>query len=76
MLSIMKIVEAEDTDGMIISLNKAFYSVSHKYIEKCWDNFGFPSFIPIFQIPYAELETKILIDGMVAKGCKVKRGVK
>ena len=35
MLSIMKIVEAEDTDGMIISLKKAFYSVSHKYIEKC-----------------------------------------
>ena len=78
MISTLRLAEAEDVSGLIVSLDakKAFDSVSHAYIEKCLENFGCKSFIRIFRTLYSELETDIMINGNIVKGFKIKRGVK
>ena len=78
MLSTLKLVESEDSEGLIVSLDakKAFDSVSHEYIEKCLEKFGCGNFIPVFRTLYADLETNIIFNGKIVKGFKVKRGVK
>ena len=68
----------ERAKGLLVALDakKAFDSVDHKYIEKCFISFGCERFIPIFRTLYAELQTDIIINGQVTKGFCIKRGVK
>ena len=64
--------------GLLVALDakKAFDSVDHKYIEKCLSAFGCGGFIPIFRTLYSDLETNIIINGVITKGFAIRRGVK
>ena len=68
----------ESMDALLVSLDakKAFDSVEHSYIEQCLIKFGLEKFVPIFRILYKDLRTDIIINGQIAKGFKIKRGVK
>ena len=68
----------ENLDGLIVSLDakKAFDSVEHSYIIKCLDRFGLKKFVPVFQTLYSELRSDIIINGRIAEGFKILRGVK
>ena len=79
LLANIKIVNQEENiNAAIISLDakKAFDSVEHSYIEKCLRKYGLNSFVPIFRMLYADLKSDILINGKVAPGYMIKRGVK
>ena len=79
MLATINISNAEEAaKGLIVSLDakKAFDSVEHKYIETCLRKFGCSSFVPIFKILYKDLATDIVINGKIAKGFRILRGVK
>ena len=79
LLANIKIVNNEDDlSAAIISLDakKAFDSIEHSYIEKCLGKFGLGSFVPIFKMLYSELRSDILINGEIARGYSIKRGVK
>jgi len=68
----------EDCHGLLVALDakKAFDSVNHKYIEKCFAKFGLSRFIPIFRTLYKNLKTDILINGRVVDGFSILQGVK
>ena len=40
------------------------------------ERFGCTNFVPIFRILYSDLTTDIMINGMIAKGFRIRRGVK
>ena len=71
-------LEEEDIDGLVVSLDakKAFDSVEHSYIEKCFEHFGLETFIPIFRVLYSELRSDIMVNGKVVSGYNIRRGVK
>ena len=68
----------ERVEGLIVALDakKAFDSVSHEYIEACLHKFGCGNFVPIFKTLYKDLKTDILINGRIAQGFRILRGVK
>ena len=73
-----RIANEEGLSGLLVALDakKAFDSVSHDYIERCFEKFGCKAFIPIFRTLYSELRTDIIINGKIVRGFLVKRGVK
>jgi len=79
MLTLINEIKTENAlDGLIVSLDakKAFDSVDHNYIETCLTKFGLENFVSIFRLLYNDLYTDIIINGVVRKGFKIKRGVK
>ena len=68
----------DDVDGIIVSLDakKAFDSVDHRYIEKCFTAFGLERFIPIFNTLYKGLCSEIIINGRTVDGYRILKGVK
>ena len=67
-----------NVDGAVVSLDakKAFDSVDHRYIRKCLRAFGMEKFIPIFDILYKDLSSKIIINGRAVDGYSILKGVK
>jgi hypothetical protein len=68
----------EDINATIIALDaqKAFDSVSHKYIEQILYRVGLSNFFPIFKLLYKDLKNDIMINGRVGAGYDIKNGVK
>ena len=67
-----------NVDGLVVSLDakKAFDSVDYRYIKKCLTAFGLRCFIPVFEILYKDLSSKILINGNAVSGYSILKGVK
>ncbi len=68
----------ENINATIIALDaqKAFDSVSHKYITQVLSRVGLTRLVPIFQLLYKDLENDIIINGRIGKGYKICNGVK
>ena len=79
MLSTIDLANRDDAiDGVVISLDakKAFDSVDHRYIRDCLRAFGLDNFVPIFDVLYTGLKSKIIINGKVVEGYSILKGVK
>jgi len=70
--------QEENVNATVIALDaqKAFDSVSHKYIQKTLMAVGLTSFVPIFQLLYKDLTNDIIINGKIGPGYQIKNGVK
>jgi hypothetical protein len=74
-----RLVDSEENiDATIIALDaqKAFDSVSHKYIEQVLTAVGLSNFVTIFQLLYKNLVNDIMINGQIGTGYEIKNGVK
>ena len=66
-------------DYCVVSLDakKAFDSVSHAYLVKVLETYGFPpEFITIFKVLYADLESVVQVNGMLSQPFRISNGVK
>jgi hypothetical protein len=68
----------ENINATVIALDaqKAFDSVSHKYIQEVLMAVGLTNFVPIFQLLYKDLTNDIIINGRIGPGYRIKNGVK
>jgi Reverse transcriptase (RNA-dependent DNA polymerase) len=69
--SVTKLADCEeDINATIIALDaqKAFDSVSHKYIERILYRVGLSNFFPIFKLLYKDLKNDIMMNGRVGAG--------
>jgi hypothetical protein len=68
----------ENINATVIALDaqKAFDSVSHKYIEQVLQKAGLTNMVQIFRLLYKDLCNDIIINGSIGKGYKIKNGVK
>ena len=70
---------ASSKDYCIVSLDaqKAFDSVSHEYLVKVLEAYGFPpEFVLVFQTLYAHLESVVQVNGFLSPAFRIKNGVK
>ncbi len=68
-----------DNDPILVSLDaqKAFDSVSHRFIEDILYKYNFPiSIIKMFKTLYTSVTSKVLINGFMSKNFKLNRSVK
>ena len=66
-------------DAILVSLDakKAFDSVSHEYIEKVLEKYGFgQNFRQAFKILYKDITARILVNGFFSDKISIERGVK
>jgi hypothetical protein len=66
-------------NAVLISLDakKAFDSVSHDYIRKVLENYGFGNrFIECFDVLYNDITATIMVNGYKSSHINIKRGVK
>ncbi len=60
-----------------LDAKKAYDSVSHEFIGKVLNKFGFANeFVNIFNILYKEIQTRVLVNGIQTEPIQIKRGVK
>jgi hypothetical protein len=66
-------------DAILVSLDakKAFDSVSHKYIRKALEKYGFgANFIKVFTTLYTDLKARVLVNGWQSEMFEILKGVK
>ena len=66
-------------DHCVVSLDaqKAFDSVSHLYLIRVLEAYGFPpEFITVFRTLYADLSSVVQVNGFLSKEFKIRNGVK
>ena len=71
--------EREGLDYSIVSLDaqKAFDSVSHEYLVKVLEVYGFPpEFLQVFRTLYKDLKAVVQVNGFLSQEFDIKRGVK
>jgi hypothetical protein len=69
----------KNIEGLLVSLDakKAFDSVSHEYIEKVLERYGFgPNFRQAFKILYKDITARIMVNGFFSEKIRIERGVK
>lgn len=70
---------ANNVDALLISLDakKAFDSVSHEYMHKVLEAYGFSNeFIDVIKLLYKDLQAQILVNGYKSTIIKILRSVK
>ena len=70
---------SQGLDHCIVSLDaqKAFDSVSHDYLIKVLETYGFPpEFIAVVKVLYANLQATVQVNGFLSKEFRVLNGVK
>jgi len=77
-LRVVNIINKEAQDSLIVSLDarKAFDSVSHDYIRKILEAFGFGDFVPIFNTLYSKQKVNIALNNNILEGYEIRNGVK
>jgi hypothetical protein len=76
---VKKYCKDRNINAILVSLDakKAFDSVSHDYIEKVLERYGFgPNFRQAFKILYTNITARIMINGFVSDRINIERGVK
>ena len=66
-------------DYCVVSLDarKAFDSVSHRYLAKVLEVYGFPQeFISVFNLLYANLSSVVQVNGFLSSEFEIRNGVK
>ena len=66
-------------DFCVVSLDarKAFDSVSHRYLAKVLEVYGFPNeFITVFNLLYSNLSSVVQVNGFLSSEFEIKNGVK
>ena len=70
---------ANSLDHCVVSLDakKAFDSVSHEYLTKVMETYGFPpEFISVVRVLYENLTAVVQVNGFLSKEFKILNGVK
>ena len=70
--------ELTETNGCIVALDqeKAYDKIDHEYMWNILEAFGFPSeFINRIKTLYKDIDKKIIINGVISRAFKIKRGV-